>query len=618
MDLIGATYVRDVEPGEVLVDQRRRRPLDQAVPAGAARALRLRARLLRAARQLRVRHERQRGADQPRPHARARAARSTPTSSCRCPTRASARRWATPTKSGIPLRMGLIRNHYVGRTFIQPQSSIRHFGVKVKLNPVRSILEGKRVVLVDDSIVRGTTSRKIVKMVRAAGAQRGARANQLPADDLAVLLRRRHAAPLGADRRDAHARRDSRLPRGRQRRLPEPRRADDARSATANAATARSCYTGTIRCAFPRDEKTLPAARAEARRQGTPVGQVMSMHATSRVLDRVPAGCPLRPRSRALGGDARSGARNPPRPQAVSRRSSCRPRSTSSAISTTPPAPPPRARSAAPPARRRCRRCCRPSPSSRRLRPLSRARPAHRLQRSADEGRHARVADEPERSPADGRLQLLRAQSRSARWLAELLAALDKEQAEFVRPALVRALAAHGATTRGSSRSLRPRGRPRRGFLPQRRHRGARRLQGALRLRRARRGREARRPAAGRCGAGAREDRRQARARDAGRRCSGPRRGRRSRSIAAAICLLGVNCESHENYLDRDAEVRRSRTPASRNCCAARRPASARSASPGHDEAVDALFEVGIPSRRSDARAGGAGARRRSRCATRR
>jgi amidophosphoribosyltransferase len=74
-------------------------------------------------------------------------------------------------EAGIPLRMGLIRNHYVGRTFIQPQSSIRHFGVKVKLNPVRSILEGRRVVLVDDSLVRGTTSRKIVRMVRAAGAK---------------------------------------------------------------------------------------------------------------------------------------------------------------------------------------------------------------------------------------------------------------------------------------------------------------------------------------------------------------------------------------------------------------------------------------------------------------
>jgi amidophosphoribosyltransferase len=73
-------------------------------------------------------------------------------------------------RSGIPLQFGLIRNHYVGRTFIEPQQAIRHFGVKVKLNPVRSILEGKRVVLVDDSIVRGTTSRKLVKMIKAAGA----------------------------------------------------------------------------------------------------------------------------------------------------------------------------------------------------------------------------------------------------------------------------------------------------------------------------------------------------------------------------------------------------------------------------------------------------------------
>jgi amidophosphoribosyltransferase len=73
--------------------------------------------------------------------------------------------------AGLPLQMGLIRNHYVGRTFIQPAQSIRHFNVKVKLNPVRSILEGKRVVLVDDSIVRGTTSRKIVRMVRSAGAR---------------------------------------------------------------------------------------------------------------------------------------------------------------------------------------------------------------------------------------------------------------------------------------------------------------------------------------------------------------------------------------------------------------------------------------------------------------
>jgi amidophosphoribosyltransferase len=74
-------------------------------------------------------------------------------------------------ESGLPFQFGLIRNHYVGRTFIEPKQTIRHFGVKIKLNPVREILEGKRVVLVDDSIVRGTTSQKIVRMVRSAGAR---------------------------------------------------------------------------------------------------------------------------------------------------------------------------------------------------------------------------------------------------------------------------------------------------------------------------------------------------------------------------------------------------------------------------------------------------------------
>jgi amidophosphoribosyltransferase len=68
--------------------------------------------------------------------------------------------------------MGLIRNHYVGRTFIEPSSSIRHFGVKVKLNAMREVLDGKRVVVVDDSIVRGTTSRKLVQMIRQPGAQK--------------------------------------------------------------------------------------------------------------------------------------------------------------------------------------------------------------------------------------------------------------------------------------------------------------------------------------------------------------------------------------------------------------------------------------------------------------
>jgi len=74
-------------------------------------------------------------------------------------------------EAGLPFDFGLIRNHYVGRTFIEPQDAIRHFGVKVKLNAQRGVLEGKRVVVVDDSIVRGTTSRKIVTMLRTAGAR---------------------------------------------------------------------------------------------------------------------------------------------------------------------------------------------------------------------------------------------------------------------------------------------------------------------------------------------------------------------------------------------------------------------------------------------------------------
>lgn len=75
-------------------------------------------------------------------------------------------------ESGIPFEMALVRNHYVGRTFIEPEQRIRHFGVKVKLNPIREMIEGRSVVLIDDSIVRGTTSQKIVRMVRQAGAKK--------------------------------------------------------------------------------------------------------------------------------------------------------------------------------------------------------------------------------------------------------------------------------------------------------------------------------------------------------------------------------------------------------------------------------------------------------------
>jgi amidophosphoribosyltransferase len=170
MDLIGATYMRDVEPGEVLViGANGLQSLKPFAPAPLAHCVfehvyfarpdsyvfgesvnEVRTNLGRIlAREQRI------DADVVVP----------------VPDSGVCAAMGYAEEAGIPLRMGLIRNHYVGRTFIQPQSSIRHFGVKVKLNPVRSILDGKRVVLVDDSLVRGTTSRKIVRMVRAAGAK---------------------------------------------------------------------------------------------------------------------------------------------------------------------------------------------------------------------------------------------------------------------------------------------------------------------------------------------------------------------------------------------------------------------------------------------------------------
>lgn len=170
MDFIGATYIRDVEPGELLVIHcsglRSFKPFPAAPLSHCVFEHVYFARpdsdvFGRSVNEIRTNLGRELAREQP---AIADVVVPLPDSGvCAAMGYAEA--------SGIPLRMGLIRNHYVGRTFIQPQSSIRHFGVKVKLNPVRSILDGQRVVLVDDSIVRGTTSRKIVKMVRAAGAR---------------------------------------------------------------------------------------------------------------------------------------------------------------------------------------------------------------------------------------------------------------------------------------------------------------------------------------------------------------------------------------------------------------------------------------------------------------
>jgi amidophosphoribosyltransferase len=169
MDLIGATYVRDVEPGEVLViNAQGMRSIKPFAPAPLAHCVFEHVYFARP-----DSYVFGKSVNEVRTNLGRILAREQPVEAdvvVPVPDSGVCAAMGFHEGSGIPLQMGLIRNHYVGRTFIQPQSSIRHFGVKVKLNPVRSILDGKRVVLVDDSIVRGTTSRKIVKMVRAAGA----------------------------------------------------------------------------------------------------------------------------------------------------------------------------------------------------------------------------------------------------------------------------------------------------------------------------------------------------------------------------------------------------------------------------------------------------------------
>ena len=102
--------------------------------------------------------------------------------------------------SGIPYGLGLVKNSYVGRTFIQPSQTIRQLGIRLKLNPLRDVIRGKRLVVVDDSIVRGNTQRALIRMLREAGARRGARAHRLAAGEVAVLLRHRLRQPGRADR----------------------------------------------------------------------------------------------------------------------------------------------------------------------------------------------------------------------------------------------------------------------------------------------------------------------------------------------------------------------------------------------------------------------------------
>lgn len=168
-DLIGAKYLRDVEPGEiVIVDETGRRSLHPFAPRPVSHCIFEHVYFARPDSLIfgrsinKSRHKMGRILAREHP-ANADIVVPVPDSGV-----AAAIGYASA--SSLKFRFGLVRNHYVGRTFIEPQSQIRHFGVKIKLNPVRDLIEGRRVVLIDDSLVRGTTSKKIVKMVRDAGA----------------------------------------------------------------------------------------------------------------------------------------------------------------------------------------------------------------------------------------------------------------------------------------------------------------------------------------------------------------------------------------------------------------------------------------------------------------
>jgi len=169
-DLIGATYVRDVEPGE-LIEIFRDGSMKSYYPFGLARPAPCIFEFVYFARpdsrvfgknvyQLRKRMGAELSRERP---VAADLVTAVPDSGV-----AAAIGYAEA--SNIPYEMGLVRNHYVGRTFIEPKQSIRDFGVKIKLNPNRDVLAGKSIIVVDDSIVRGTTSKKLVTMLRQAGA----------------------------------------------------------------------------------------------------------------------------------------------------------------------------------------------------------------------------------------------------------------------------------------------------------------------------------------------------------------------------------------------------------------------------------------------------------------
>ena len=180
-------------------------------------------------------------------------------------------------ESGIPYTEGLIKNRYVYRTFIQPDDHLRQLGIRMKLNPIRAVIEGKRLVVVDDSIVRGNTTSKLVEMLYEVRRRRGAPAHQLAADQLPVLLRHRHgprrtssSPPTRASRRSAPTSAPRRCTTSRSTACrPAPACPRTASAAPASTATTRSRCPRSWRCARCASRTTPP--RSACRRQA-PLG----------------------------------------------------------------------------------------------------------------------------------------------------------------------------------------------------------------------------------------------------------------------------------------------------------------------------------------------------------
>ncbi len=231
LDIVGAEYVRDVEPGEMVILESGREPRSvrfaPATPALCVFEMIYFARPDSYMEGRSLYEVRRRMGEQLATEHPADADLVMPVPDTGAPAAAG-----YAEASGLPYREGLVRNRYTGRTFIQPSQTLRHRGVTMKLNPLRETVRGRRLTVVDDSIVRGTTTKQIVALLRKAGADRGPRPDQCAADLPSLLLWHRHPGRDRADRRDQVGGRDSRLHRRRFARLPlDPGRPRGARAA---------------------------------------------------------------------------------------------------------------------------------------------------------------------------------------------------------------------------------------------------------------------------------------------------------------------------------------------------------------------------------------------------